>query len=97
MPASSKKSANTVINLLILLNTKGGAVAREEACSVLGVRDGALDEALDIINSLANRESGARAVVVDDGETLTRLGHSADLAPIRLWRIPPTMGRITSA
>ena len=74
MPASSKKSANTVINLLILLNTKGGAVAREEACRVLGVRDGALDEALDIINSLANRESGARAVVVDDGETLTRLG-----------------------
>ena len=84
MPASSKKSANTVINLLILLNTKGGAVAREEACRILGVRDGALDEALDIINSLANRESGARAVVVDDGETLTRLGHSADLAPIRL-------------
>ena len=73
------------IRLLELLSSvEGGIVTAEEARAHLSCTDAELDEALELIATLADRESGARAVVFRDHGDIVLAGEGAHLMPLRL-------------
>lgn len=73
------------IRLLELLSSvEGGIVTAEEARSHLSCDDDELSEAIDLVSTLADRESGERAIIFRDHGDIVLAGTGARLMPLRL-------------
>ena len=81
----SDTRVDRAIRLLELLSsTEDSLVAANEAARQLACTDAQLDEAIELISALADRESGARAVIFRDHGDIVLAGDGAHLTPLRL-------------
>lgn len=77
--------ANLALELFELLSSSpGGIVDIGEAQRALGCSRQDLMRAVDVISSLADRETGARAIVYQDGDRIVSEGEASHLLPLRL-------------
>lgn len=89
MPSAPRQSTETrlsrALGLLSLLSGAGAAgVSRQEARASLGCDEPALDAAIEVVSLLMDRETGARAAVLEEDGLLSLAGDAAELKPLRL-------------
>ena len=73
------------ISLLQALTAAGGQrISRTTVQEELRVSNEQLDDLLDIVSDLCDRQTGARAIVESDQSTVALVGDAACLAPLRL-------------
>lgn len=73
------------IDLLVFLTAQEGCSStRAAACEALSTDEPGLRETLDIVTSLGDRLTGARAVIVEEGDSLALIGDAARMKPLRL-------------
>lgn len=81
----SDTRVDRAIRLLELLSsTEDSLIATDEAARQLVCTDAQLDEAIELISALADRKSGARAVIFRDHGDIVLAGDGAHLTPLRL-------------
>ena len=81
----SDERVSRAIGLLELLSSvEDGIVSAEEAARHLGCTNADLDTAIELIATLADRETGARAVIFRDHGDIVLGGDGAHLMPLRL-------------
>lgn len=71
-----------IMEALYAAGEKG--VARDELCSRFDITGASLDEILEIVSSLADRESGARIICERRGECVVLTGDAGRVLPLRL-------------
>lgn len=81
----SDRRVERAIRLLELLSSvEGTIVTADEARTYLKATDAEIDEAIALIATLADRESGARAVIFRDHDDIVLAGEGSELMPLRL-------------
>lgn len=89
MPRSTKLTADRMVDagirlLEALSSAPGHALDRQEAARIVGVDTEQLPEVIDTLGTLADRMSGARAVIEMKGTRICVHGDAALLQPLRL-------------
>ena len=82
--ASDRRVERAIQLLGLLSSVDGGIVSSAEAAEHLGCTDDELDEPIALIATLADRESGARAVIYRDHGDIVLEGAPSRLLPLRL-------------
>lgn len=83
-PSSDQRIANAISLLTLLSAASEGFVRRSQAMRALGIDEARLQDALSVISDLADRTSGARAIVLEEDDQLALIGDAAQLKPLRL-------------
>lgn len=82
---SGDDSIAAALSLLTALSTApGNTVSASSFCRDLGIDAQQLDVVLRLLQALADERTGARIAIGQDGDDITLLGNSGDLAPLRL-------------
>ena len=82
---STEARLSLALGLLSQLSGAGATgISRQEVQSALGCDEPALDAAIEVVSLLMDRESGARAAVLEEGGRLSLAGDAAELKPLRL-------------
>ena len=88
MPArklTSEQRLSRAIDIMEALYAAGSAgLTRNEICSRFDISGASLDEILDIVSTLADRESGARIICERNGEHISLTGDAGRVLPLRL-------------
>lgn len=88
MPArklTSEQRLSCAIDIMEALYAAGEAgMTRDDVCSRFDITGAALDEILDIVSTLADRESGARIICERHGECIVLTGDAGRVLPLRL-------------
>ena len=88
MPArklTSEQRLSRAIDIMEALYAAGSAgLTRSEICSRFDISGVSLDEILDIVSTLADRESGARIICERNGENISLTGDAGRVLPLRL-------------
>ena len=88
MPArklTSEQRLSRAIDVMEALYASGSAgLTRNEICSRFDISGTSLDEILDIVSTLADRESGARIICERNGEHVSLTGDAGRVLPLRL-------------
>ncbi len=88
MPAhklTSEQRLSRAIEIMEALYAAGeGGMTRGDICSCFDITGAALDEIIDIVSSLADRESGARIICERHGERIVLTGDAGRVLPLRL-------------
>ena len=88
MPArklTSEQRLSRAIDIMEALYAAGSAgLTRNEICSRFNISGTSLDEILDIVSTLADRESGARIICERNGERISLTGDAGRVLPLRL-------------
>ena len=72
------------IGLLELLTSADGTLSRARACERLHLTDEQLRQTVELLQTLANRESGSRLIIREEGDELAWDGDAGELLPVRL-------------
>lgn len=82
---TSEQRLARAIDIMEALYAAGeNGVARDELCSRFDITGASLDEILEIVSSLADRESGARIICERRGERVVLTGDAGRVLPLRL-------------
>lgn len=82
---TSEQRLSRAIDVMEALYAAGeNGMARDELCSRFGITGASLDEILEIVSSLADRESGARIICERRGERVVLTGDAGRVLPLRL-------------
>lgn len=88
MPArklTSEQRLSRAIDIMEALYAAGGTgMTRGDICSRFDITGAALDEIIDIVSTLADRESGARIICERHGECIILTGDAGRVLPLRL-------------
>lgn len=88
MPArklTSEQRLSCAIDIMEALYAAGEAgMTRDDVCSRFDITGAALDEILDIVSTLADRESGARIICERHGGCIVLTGDAGRVLPLRL-------------
>lgn len=88
MPArklTSEQRLSRAIDIMEALYAAGEAgMTRDDVCSRFDITGAALDEIIDIVSTLADRESGARIICERHGECIILTGDAGRVLPLRL-------------
>lgn len=88
MPArklTSEQRLSRAIDIMEALYAAGGTgMTRGDICSRFDITGAALDEIIDIVSTLADRESGARIICERHGERIILTGDAGRVLPLRL-------------
>lgn len=88
MPArklTSEQRLSRAIDIMEALYAAGeNGTTRDELCSRFDITGASLDEILEIVSSLADRESGARIICERRGERVALTGDAGRVLPLRL-------------
>lgn len=88
MPArklTSEQRLSRAIDIMEALYAAGSAgLTKNEICSRFDISGTSLDEILDIVSTLADRESGARIICERNGEHISLAGDAGRVLPLRL-------------
>ena len=88
MPArklTSEQRLSRAIDIMEALYAAGSAgLTKNEICSRFDISGTSLDEILDIVSTLADRESGARIICERNGEHISLTGDAGRVLPLRL-------------
>ena len=88
MPArklTSEQRLSRAIDIMEALYAAGEAgMTRGDICSRFDITGAALDEIIDIVSTLADRESGARIICERHGERIILTGDAGRVLPLRL-------------
>ena len=88
MPArklTSEQRLSRAIDIMEALYAAGSAgLTKNEICSRFDISGTSLGEILDIVSTLANRESGARIICERNGEHVSLTGDAGRVLPLRL-------------
>ena len=88
MPArklTSEQRLSRAIDIMEALYAAGSVgLTRNEICSRFDISGTSLDEILDIVSTLADRESGARIICERNGENISLTGEAGRVLPLRL-------------
>ena len=83
-PTSDTRVTRALELLGMLSAADGGIVDAQAACQHLGCTEAELDVSIALIATLADRESGARAIIYRDHRDIVLEGDAAQLLPLRL-------------
>ena len=82
---TSEQRLSRAIDVMEALYAAGeNGVTRDELCSRFDITGASLDEILEIVSSLADRESGARIICERRGERVVLTGDAGRVLPLRL-------------
>ena len=82
---TSEQRLSRAIDIMEALYAAGeNGMARDELCSRFDITGASLDEILEIVSSLADRESGARIICERRGERVVLTGDAGRVLPLRL-------------
>ncbi len=82
---TSEQRLSRAIDIMEALYAAGSAgLTRNEICSRFDISGTSLDEILDIVSTLADRESGARIICERNGEHVSLTGDAGRVLPLRL-------------
>ena len=88
MPArklTSEQRLSRAIDIMEALYAAGSAgLTKNEICSRFDISGTSLNEILDIVSTLADRESGARIICERNGERISLTGDAGRVLPLRL-------------
>lgn len=81
----TNQQVSRALRLLELLNSvEGTIITANEARSVLSATDEELDESIELISTLADRQGGSRAICFRDHDDIVLQGSAAHMLPLRL-------------
>ena len=82
---TSEQRLSRAIDIMEALYAAGdGGMTRTEICSRFDITGASLDEILEIVSTLADRESGARIICECRGERVALTGDAGRVLPLRL-------------
>ena len=82
---TSEQRLSRAIDIMEALYAAGeSGMTRTEICSRFGITGVSLDEILEIVSTLADRESGARIICECRGERVVLTGDAGRVLPLRL-------------
>lgn len=82
---TSEQRLSRAIDIMEALYAAGeNGVTRDELCSRFDITGASLDEILEIVSTLADRESGARIICERRGERVALTGDAGRVLPLRL-------------
>lgn len=82
---TSEQRLSRAIDIMEALYAAGeNGMARDKLCSRFDITGASLDEILEIVSSLADRESGARIICERRGERVVLTGDAGRVLPLRL-------------
>lgn len=93
LPATDTRVARALELLALASAAEDGIVDAAAARAHLGCTDAELDTSIALIATLADRESGARAIIFRDHDDIVLEGDAAQLMPLRLQ---PSEGAVLS-
>ena len=94
---TSEQRLSRAIDIMEALYAAGeNGMTRNEICSRFDITGVSLDEILEIVSTLADRESGARIICECHGERVVLTGDAGRMLPLRLPFYPKSSA-ITSA
>ena len=82
---TSEQRLSRAIDIMEALYAAGeNGMTRDELCSRFDITGASLDEILEIVSTLADRESGARIICERRGECVVLTGDAGRVLPLRL-------------
>ena len=82
---TSEQRLSRAIDIMEALYAAGeNGMTRDELCSRFDITGASLDEILEIVSTLADRESGARIICEHRGECVVLTGDAGRVLPLRL-------------